>query len=137
MAIEPNPALAELFPHLADEGYAETSPPSIQYNCIAWAAGRSDEWWWPDALGAYFWPETVPRTETMEAYIQTFELLGYVRCADYERDGKPTHAARQLTDGTWTSKLGRQVDVRHTLHALEGAIYGKVAAFLRRRSAAT
>jgi hypothetical protein len=31
-----------VFPHLAEEGYIETSPATPRYNCIAWAAGYVD-----------------------------------------------------------------------------------------------
>jgi hypothetical protein len=46
--------------------------------------------------------------------------------------GKPTHAARQLPSGAWTSKLGIAVDIEHELHALEGEFYGEVVLILRR-----
>ena len=52
--------------------------------------------------------------------------------AIYALQGKPTHAARQLGDGRWTSKLGKEVDITHTLVGLEGPVYGQVAAYLRR-----
>ena len=48
-----------LFPDLARTGYQVTSPPDPVYNCIAWAAGRTDEWWWPDVGGFEFWPRLV------------------------------------------------------------------------------
>lgn len=49
--------------------------------------------------------------------------------------GTPTHAARQLPDGWWTSKLGRQIDIEHELSAIEGPAYGKVAILLARAAA--
>lgn len=40
------------------------------------------------------------------------------------RDWEPTHMARQLPDGTWSSKLGPNEDITHfTLDALES--YGR------------
>ncbi|MCI0637958.1 MAG: hypothetical protein L0Y72_23715 [Gemmataceae bacterium] len=39
----------------------------------------------------------------------------------------PTHAARQLPTGRWSSKLGPSEDIEHDLHALEGEIYGTIA----------
>ena len=39
---------------------------------------------------------------------------------------RPTHAARQLTSGLWTSKLGDNMDLSHELHELEGPEYGNV-----------
>lgn len=44
--------LTSQFPSLADLGFSKTSPATSSYNCIAWAAGRTDEWWWPTPLGA-------------------------------------------------------------------------------------
>lgn len=35
------------FPGLQAEGFAETSSPTTDYNCIAWAAGDQTQWWWP------------------------------------------------------------------------------------------
>lgn len=137
-------SLEILFPRLASEGFAETSSATAKYNCIAWAAGRTDDWWWPDPLGNYPWPVGVPRTVTIEAFSQAFETLGYVRCehgnlepgfekvALYALNGLPTHAARQLPDGKWTSKLGKEIDISHTLVGLEGPIYGQVAGYLKR-----
>jgi hypothetical protein len=80
----------------------------------------------------------------MAAFIQTYELLGYERChsaeqeagfekiAVYESNGVPTHAARQLETGVWSSKLGNLEDVEHGLDALEGQLYGRVSTFLRK-----
>jgi hypothetical protein len=132
------------FPQRAGEGFAKTSPASFHYNCIAWAAGETHRWWWPDASLSAYWPDSAQRTETLAAFIEAFASLGYGKCDDgeaesgvekiaiYVRDGKPTHAARQLKDGTWTSKLGRDIDISHALRGLEGPAYGNVVAFARR-----
>ena len=56
----------------------------------------------------------------------------FEKLAIYARDGKPTHAARQQPDGTWTSKLGKHIDINHTLRGLEGPVYGQVVAFMKR-----
>ena len=74
-----------------------------------------------------------------------FASLGYPVCAGedleagYERialfadgDGRPTHAARQLLNGRWSSKLGKAEDIEHGLHDLEGALYGSVVLILKR-----
>src|SRR5262245_54173429 len=133
-----------LFPNLVAEGFRETSPENPLYNCIAWAAGRDDEWWWPDASGISFWPEDVPRVESVEAFLVACGTLGYQSCthgslndqyekiAIYVRDGKPTHAARQHADGTWSSKLGQWIDISHTLFGLDGPAYGQATVFLSR-----
>lgn len=49
-------------------------------------------------------------------------------------DGKPQHAARQLPNGRWTSKLGRLEDIEHDLEGLDGNLYGVVHTFMARTS---
>lgn len=137
--------LITVFPGLAAGGYRVTSPASDDYNCIAWAASRNDRWWEPHADA--FWPEGVPLAMTLAAFEAVYAGLGYTRCpnADFElRSEKialfagvadtPTHAARQLDSGRWTSKLGRNVDIEHvTPDALNGPCYGRPMIFMRRR----
>ena len=129
-------------------GFVETSPATPEYNCLAWAAGETDRWWWPDLMGLYAWPEGVPRRENLEAFVQAYGTLGYEPCdsdalepavekiAIYvDPSSRPTHAARQLRSGKWTSKLGQGIDVEHD--ALDGdypaaCAYGQVAMTLAR-----
>jgi len=49
--------------------------------------------------------------------------------------GSPKHAARQLLFGKWTSKLGKQEDIKHHLDGLTGLRYGHVAQFMKRPQA--
>jgi hypothetical protein len=130
-------------PRLSAKNYRETSPSTWSYNCIAWAAGSTDAWWWP-APGR-FWPPGVEREETLAAFLEAFATLGYIPCesAELEKDFEkvaiyavgelPAHAARQMGDGRWTSKLGPNIDIEHeTLDALAGGTYGEVRVVLRR-----
>jgi len=139
------------FPNLSDSDYIETSPKTRKYNCIAWAAGDSVRWWWPDPQGIGYWPRSIPRETTVEAFIRTYGTLGYAPCADgsYEpgfqkvalfaekkEDGEltPTHAAVQLQNGHWSSKLGPFEDIEHfTLEVLNGPCYGDVVGYLKRK----
>ncbi len=117
-----------------------TSPPTINYNCIAWAAEDDKHWWEP---GGYFWPDGILRTYTIKSYIQAYQSLGYQITQDsfleqgYQKialyidaNGIPSHASRQLSDGWWTSKLGRAYDVKHPFFTtwpdvvIEGTLYG-------------
>lgn len=134
-----------LFPQLLISGYDITSPSTREYNCIAWAAGNDEAWWWPDPDG--YWPAGIPKDEDLATFIRAYETLGYVVCknAGYEdgfekiaiyvdSDGTPTHAARQLGNGRWTSKLGKLEDIEHgTLEGLHGQTYGTVAVFMKRK----
>jgi hypothetical protein len=106
-------------------GCTVTSLETTEYNCIAWAAEENDRVWWPDSLNIGYWPDGVAREETLDAFIAAYATLEYEPCADgvlepgfqkiviYSHSGKPTHAARQLPSGLWTSKLGRWFDIEH------------------------
>lgn len=139
------PTLQDSFPRLSAQNHQPTSPDTPNYNCIAWAAEEDDVWWWPDPKGFAYWPAGVDRAETVAAFIAAFGTLGYVACAAgdsqhgvqkialYTLNGAPTHMARQLPDGTWTSKLGQAIDISHqTLDALDGPAYGQATHFFSR-----
>jgi hypothetical protein len=134
-----------LFPQLRGTAYQVTSPPEDVYNCVAWAATDLTRWWWPGDPERTFWPDGVAREETLSAFREVFARLGYAVCdaedveAGYEKialfadaDGVPTHVARQLPGGGWTSKLGRMEDIVHELHDIAGALYGSVVQVMKR-----
>jgi hypothetical protein len=133
-----------LFPDLKTNGYTLTSPATPDYNCIAWAAGKNDRWWWPDPSPMAYWPEE-PRECTLNSFIRVFRSMGYETCnnpaleegfekvAIYVKDSRPTHMARQLHTGDWTSKCGRSEDMSHTLDGLEHSGYGEVAVIMKRQ----
>lgn len=141
-----SPWLESDFPNLTDDSHEIKSPPARQYNCIAWAAEEDDRWWWPVPSPFAYWPPGLPRVVTLENFILAFRIRGYEptdnaqlepgfeKVAIYVDDeGTPTHMARQLVSGTWTSKLGQQEDIDHdSLEDLEDGEYGRVAQILRR-----
>lgn len=140
--------LSRIFPHLESGPYEITSPGDVRYNCVAWAAGRTEvrRRWWPAPSPFYYWP-VEPREETVAGFIKAFGQLGYAVCdtgdleagseklAIYADDADtPTHMARQLASGQWTSKLGELEDIQHmTLDQLSGSDYGRVVQFLKRK----
>jgi hypothetical protein len=137
--------LEDIFPRLRGSGYRIESPQDPDYNCIAHAAGDQRNRWWPDPGGWAAWPEGVPREETLEAFRAAFATLGYVPCEGAEPEsgfekvalfadshGVPTHAARQVPSGRWTSKLGELEDIEHALHDLTGLVYGSVVLVMKR-----
>lgn len=147
----PTQLILAAFPKLTNGTFTVTSPPTTQYNCIAWAAGDDTSWWWPapfagPPLGGYYWPAGLPLTVTLDNFVQAFRRQGYRECEDgsleegYEKialyvdaDGVPTHAARQLADGQWTSKLGESHDISHAeADGIECPTYGMVGQFMRR-----
>jgi hypothetical protein len=60
--------------------------------------------------------------------------VGCQRVALYaDNFGNRTHAARQLPNGWWTSKLGEAVDILHrSPHAVVSDGYGEVRAIMNR-----
>ena len=133
-------------------GFDCTSDATLQYNCIAWAAGKQNEPWWPtDQIKGYFWPQGLPLEpidqETVENFVKAFETEGYAVCPDGQIElgfdkvaiyadpntRRPLHAARSLPHGVWSSKLGDNEDIEHnTLESIAGKEYGVPVAFLKR-----
>jgi len=138
--------LQTLFPGLQTTPFRLTSAADRDYNCIGWAANDAIKWWWPEGdAPTIYWPPNAPHELTIEAFTFVFAMLGYAAESDellesgFEKvalfadaEELPTHAARQLSTGRWTSKLGLAEDIEHELRALEGEIYGKVAVILKR-----
>lgn len=117
-----------------------------RYNCIAWADDDPLRPWWPRSSQAY-WPAEAPNEESVPAFVAAFATRGYAPCCDatletgfekiaiFARGGEPTHAARQLRDGKWTSKMGAAYwpDIRHdTLDVVSGPGYGAPACYMKR-----
>jgi hypothetical protein len=140
-------SLQAAFPNLVKEGFEITSPPDHRYNCIAFAADDTKNFWWPEKKG--FWPAGVPRSVTLDSFTRAYATLGYETCSEghaedgfekiviYTEDGSvaspPTHAAKLAPDGRWKSKLGQFIDIHHnTISGVEGPKYGKAAIFMRR-----
>src|SRR5436190_15245440 len=110
--------LLEFFPGLKTTAFRITSAADERYNCIAWAVGKTREWWWP--LGdesIITWPSGAARELTMDGFSKAFRVIGFEPAIDdlfelgFEKialfadaDGSPSHAARQLPSGLWTSK---------------------------------
>lgn len=135
-------------PGLTNTNHAITSPVKNRYNCIAWAAGDDRRWWWPTFQS--YWPPNTPRDVTLDAFVRAFETLGYSECPhpflepQFEKVAiyvqmnalgtlEPTHAARQLPNGKWTSKLGKAEDITHdNLGDVDGPAYGYAAKFMKR-----
>lgn len=125
------------------------------FNCIAWAAQDTHhDFWWPEHDG--YWPFWIKPEPKARCFVNTFRWLGYCLCDHSRREfafdkvalyaihksrqpvsppralddfgeWEPTHMARQLSDGSWTSKCGANEDITHfTLDALEsyGPRYG-------------
>jgi hypothetical protein len=149
-----HPDREKWFPLLFVSGYEVKSPetPDYRYNCIAFAADDENLWWWPDQHGDGYWPIGAKREVTREAFIQAYETIGYKVCdhgaveagydkiALYEKNGVPQHAAKQIDEVWWKSKLGPWEDIEHkTVQAVQTfngiGLYGEVVVYMRRKRA--
>ena len=95
-------------------------------------------------VAGYSWSDE--RTLLVESLVSVFTELGYEPCEDdsledgyskvalYALRGLWKHAARQLPDGRWTSKLGPDEDIEHNdLESLCGPLYGNIYTVMRKR----
>lgn len=132
--------------------------PTTQYNCISAAFDDNEKPWWPappqgrSPYSDFYWPEDAQR----DTYGESFDALlvdkagavvfskdeeppyakGYQKLALFESDwGEPTHLARQLPNGQWLSKVGRNGLILHSLENMEHGTYGDVSKFYRLKNA--
>ena len=152
LALSPEAELARIFPRLPSVN--RTSDVDWYYNCHAWAMHRTDVWWdpidpstpaLPPWLRIYF-PPGLPRDDYSLTNFQAgYARQGYAGCQDgtlepnvekialYMLGSRVTHTARQLADGRWTSKCGKDIDIWHQTPAELGGphpAYGVVAAYM-------
>ena len=132
----------DAFPNLTSENHRVTSPANLDYNCVAWSAHDTEHWWQP----GIFWPLKLAEDDHgIGALEQAFLALGHQACdngdlepgfekvALYGSGFMYTHAARQLSDGKWTSKLGKLEDIEHNSpDDVAGGDYGDVMQFMKR-----
>jgi hypothetical protein len=117
-------------PTLADN-FEIIATSSAQYNCIAWSVGETNTWYSPNQFktltqwDSFFLRRGFVRQPGLNTRVQR----GIEKVALYSNGREYTHAAVQNPDGTWTSKLGNFVLIRHTsADVFRGTIYGTVAA---------
>lgn len=135
--------LTRAFPRLSSEDFEIIDEPSDRYNCIAYAAGDTGEWW--DHNEDHYWPTSSTRSNSIESLKEVFFGLGFEQCADsmledgyekvalYEEQGMWTHAALQTTTGRWRSKMGQGPVIEHSdPESLSGGIYGNPTMYMRR-----
>lgn len=155
---EARQGILQSIPQLANGEWKVTSPFDTRYQCVAWAACRTDRVWWPWDAPGYYWPPGFPKFAvgtpvSAQYFADVFEKrfgygqcqtsgfeFGYQKVAIYANALGATHMARQhLWGNGWLSKLGRCEDVVHAEPTLVcGSInpnalgYGVVALYMKR-----
>ena len=110
---------------------------------------------WPKTPGSLwvdgwsYWPDGIEHSEDVSFFIKAFEQKGYCVCDNSSfEDGfrkvalyvkkdttECTHAARQLSNGKWTSKLDPSYDICHSSpYTIQGRLYVMVAGILSRKA---
>ena len=125
--------------------YRKTSDPD-DYNCIAYAIGDTSDWWSHEKK--YKW--VGDRSPLIEALVNVFIAKGYKKClcasrergyekvALYAKGHLWTHAAIQLENGRWSSKLGGLEDIEHeTAGCICNDEYGEVYCYMKRPKSST
>lgn len=134
------------FPHSKANPFLITSEKSLRYNCIAYVYGDYSRPYWPDPNPLkFFWPPHLPRIKHLSSFIDLYSSIGYQVCPNGDLElpiekiaifgnsvNDPTHAAKQLTTGAWSSKLGGNHDVSHSIQNISGGIYGHVLTYMCR-----
>jgi hypothetical protein len=132
-----------------EQNYCKTSNTDKFNNCAGFAAGDS-RWWQPPIETWHYWPPGAPRDWHIKSYVKAYEIEGFSVCDDgsveegydkialYARnDLNFQHAAKQNSDGSWSSKLGRSEDIWHeNLEVLAGNVkgaYGEVRYYMKRQ----
>lgn len=150
--------LHQQLPSLATADWRVKSPCDTNYQCIAWAACRTDRVWWPWDDPRCYWPpafkkfplySAVPVSSFVELFEKKFGYhccdssafeFGYQKVAIFTNAMGVTHMARQHLWGFgWLSKLGEEEDIFHRkLSDIEGDVdpaseqYGRVAQVMKR-----
>ncbi|MCL2640542.1 MAG: hypothetical protein FWD53_06840 [Phycisphaerales bacterium] len=143
-----NYRLSRDFPALDKYPLTRTSEATRDYNCFAYVAGDTKRQWacLPILPRGVYWPPGIERKENdVWSVIFAYKTLGYDLCDDgkleanvekiaiyVDAEDRPLHAAIQRENGEWQSKLGRDIDVSHSLESLEGGLYGKAKYFMSR-----
>jgi len=141
----PKCEFARFCPIVKEEDYEPRSDRTDAYNCIAFAMGDEQNYWWPTPRFGCYWPPGFERSNAVPVLIKIGELFGYRQCESGEAEpgfekialyadlGGVQHAARQLESGVWKSKIGELEDIEHNnLESLESPDYGTVAVYLKR-----
>lgn len=133
---------------LKGSSYRITSPHDPDYNCVSWALGDTARRWSPGLGPRDHWPEDLQAWPSITVFVKLFERYGYARCESAEFEpgvekvaifvnslGEPTHMARQMQGGKWTSKLGDSVDIEHDeLDAVACKLLGWVEVVMSRHN---
>ena len=74
-------------------------------------------------------------SKSLDPSSRSYRLLeeGFIKVAIFADSSlRPTHVARQLSNGNWTSKLGQNIDIEHDITGVECAKYGNALRYMKK-----
>jgi hypothetical protein len=134
----------KLFPLLTNYDLIPNSE-SDSYNCISHTIHLKEDISWPIDT-RHYWP--TKRELTKESFDLFYEHHGfeklsildftynenYTKVVLYTNNNIPTHAAIQIDNTYWESKIGRLGIIRHDLFEIENDVYGEITQIYRKRN---
>jgi hypothetical protein len=135
----------------ADIDWVTASDPLQTYNCFGFALGYL-QWWEPPVFidGVCANPETVWPSNSesidIDAYIAAARTEGFVESPDAaweqgfetimlyftEKNREFQHAARLVSPGIWTSKMGSGSDIMHSIDGVDSIRFGTGRVYMKR-----
>ena len=111
------------------------------FNCIGYALSINE---FVSYHISRYWIDSVPRNASIINLVKIFEHFGFERCNSlvetgykkiviYGNHGISKHAAIQLDNIWYESKMGSYEICKHTLEAIEGALYGYPKVWMRKK----
>lgn len=111
---------------------------SPHYNCISHTLNIKNKWSWPKSVDSdNYWPIS-NISETIDAFDEFYEYHGFTKTnmnkiylgknkiVLYSIGEIPKHAALQIKDDLYESKMGRGEIIRHDPFDIENSIYGNI-----------
>lgn len=125
------------------------SPICDEYNCIAWSLDIDYMSVGHENLTGIYWPDNISKIPNINNYKRMYNSYGFIdastsdleegfkKVAIYVRGTNPktgivVHAAKQIDDIWWSSKMGDNIDGIHHLDAIQGILYGYPRFFMKK-----
>lgn len=138
------PRIAIKWPNLKEnKNFIFKSIRTWDYNCIAWALGKEDDW----IQFEYTIDGELRLDISLKKYIDYFLEQGFEICDNSlvelnidkiciyaDENNVFTHVCLQMENGKWKSKMGNYEDIYHDdLESLLGSFYGSPKVYMKRR----
>lgn len=138
-----NSNIMPYFPNLKADDAIQSSPASMDYNCISWSGKITSYWEWPASIYSSYW-----RGDALSSFDAFYNSRGLTRVGANESNAvvalwaivdangnrEYTHGSVRVGDGNihgyaWESKPGALARTFHPRDALNGSSYGQIVEY--------